>query len=161
MQGYWRSAQQTQSTALFTCCQRADLEAVTWYREKVSAGGPSPCFAPASFPPLLRRVDQAEEGPEESALLQPRHPHQLQNQEGCKEPEDVGTGPGPCGTPTRSGRLFPSRLPPTPQQPEANKAKGPSRRSPRESMPLLFRNTLAKRSASKSRSVPSSGVNSQ
>lgn len=65
----------------------------------VSTDGSSPCFVPASFPPLLRRVHQREEGPEEFALLQLRHPHQLQDQEGGNEPQDVGTGPGPCRTP--------------------------------------------------------------
>lgn len=147
MQGYWRSAQQTQSTALFTCCQRADLEGVTWYREQsASADGASPGLVPASFPPLLRRVEQREEGPEERALLQLRHPHQLQNQESSYEPQDVSTGPGACRRPhvqhhwSQSDRRHRSQTRHAETTPT-----GSAGDSPRESMPLLFRNTLAKR----------------
>lgn len=68
----------------------------------VSARGPRPRLAPAPFPPLLGRVDQREQGPEESALLHLRQPHQLQNQESCNEPQDVSTGPGPW----RGARTF-------------------------------------------------------
>lgn len=99
MQGYWRSAQQTQSTALLTCCQRSDLEPITWYRGQLAPDGWWRCWVPARFPPLLRGLEQTEEGPEEPALLQLGLPHQLQHQERCQESEDVSTGFGPCRTP--------------------------------------------------------------
>lgn len=99
MQGYCQSAQRTQSTALFTCSQRADLEQqVTRCREALAPKAHRAASFWFPFPPAPRRVDQGEEGREQPALLQLRHPHQLQNQKRGHEPQDVATGPRPCRT---------------------------------------------------------------
>lgn len=105
MQGYCRSAQQTQSTALFTCFQRSLLQQVTWYRGELAPKAHGAAVLQFSFRPVHRRVDQGEEGPEQCALFQLLHPHLLQDQEGRHEPQDVSTGPRPCRTHSTRGRF--------------------------------------------------------
>lgn len=129
MQGYCQSAQRTQSTALFTCFQRADLEQqVTRCGEASAPKAHRAASLRFPFPPAPRRVGQGEEGPEQPALLQLRHPHQLQDQKRGHEPQDVVTGPRPCGTRGTRGQIQQHRLESKYHQSQNRTRKGSSRR---------------------------------
>lgn len=152
MQGYCRSAQRTQSTARFTCCPRRDLEGVTWYREaSAPAGG-----RPARF--RLRSHLCWDGSTREKRVRRSRPSSSLATLISCRTRRVARSlrmsarALAPAGHRTRS-------TPPAPngERPHV-RVLG---RSPRESIPLLFRNTLTKRSTSKFRSFPSSGVSSQ